>query len=60
MTFFLCTICFRTHQRIHKKLTVRGGEGGGSTLTVSPTLKYPFFGRLPLDAVVHPRAVRLT
>ena len=29
--------------KITKKLTVRGWGGGGSTLTVSLTVKYPFF-----------------
>ena len=36
-------------KKSHKKLTVRGG--GGSTLTVSLTVKYPFFYVFPISNV---------
>ena len=51
--FFFCEFRFRTHiiitegkgtQKKHKKLTVKGG---GSTLTVSLTVKYPLFYESP-------------
>ena len=47
MTFFLRKICFRTHiyirSKTQKKITKNDRKGGGSTLMVSLTVKYPFF-----------------